>query len=216
MTSSNFKGLRNTLLGLLALWFAAVLLIAYNRVYDSHGPIYVGLSAAVPILVFAIWFYSSAVFRQYVLSLNPTILTAVHTWRIEGIVFVILCLMGFLPASFAYPAGFGDMAIGITAPLIAYAWSKKKLSPGVFILWQSLGIADLVVAVTTGVLNSQSNIGILAHGTTTRIMGLLPMSLIPTFAVPLMLILHIICIAQTQKLTREPAGLSGSPSLNLG
>ena len=216
MTRSKSKGLGNLLWGLLALWFAAVLLLAYNRVYDSHGPIYVGISAAAPILVFAIWFYSSAAFRQYVLSLNPTILTAVHTWRIEGIVFVLLCLMGFLPASFAYPAGFGDMAIGITAPFIAYAWSKKKLSSGAFVLWQSLGIADLVVAVITGVLNSLPNIGILAHGTTTRIMGLLPMSLIPTFAVPLMLILHIICIAQVRKLKRERAALSGSPALNLG
>jgi hypothetical protein len=50
-----------------------------------------------------------------------------------------------------------------------------------------------------GVLSSFPRNGILAHGITTRIMGQLPMSLIPTFAVPLLFILHIICIAQTRQ-----------------
>jgi hypothetical protein len=222
MTRSKSKGLGNLLWGLLALWFLGVLFAGYNRVFNSAslngvgGLILLGLSALTPIILFGVWFYVSPAFKEHVLSLNPAILTAVQTWRVGGIVFLILLMNGILPPSFAYPAGIGDMAIGITAPFVAYAWSRKKLSPWGFILWQTAGMADLIVAVTTGVLSSPSKIGILAGGVSTQVMGMLPMSLIPTFAVPLFFILHIICIAQVRKLKREPAGLSGSPSLNLG
>ncbi|MGE5204711.1 MAG: hypothetical protein ACM3PW_03785 [Chlamydiota bacterium] len=45
-------------------------------------------------------------------------------------------------------------------------------------------------------LSSATPIGILADGITTAPMAGLPLSLIPTFAVPLLALLHIICIAQ--------------------
>lgn len=217
MTGSNSKTLRNTLWGLLALWFLAVLLAASIGVYSTGPlsmsvPIPLGLSAVLPILVFAIWFQASRTFREYVLSLNPVVLTAMHTWRIGGCIFIILMTIGLLPPSFALPAGLGDFAIGVTAPFVAYALSRKSLPSKVFVAWHYAGIADLVVAVTTGVLSSLAMIGILPHGTTTRIMGLLPMSLVPTFAVPLLLILHLICIAQMRHTKSQVLPLRAAPS----
>jgi hypothetical protein len=47
----------------------------------------------------------------------------------------------------------------------------------------------------------------LAHGITTRVMGQLPMSLIPTFAVPLLVILEIICIGQVRQRRRTSSVL---------
>jgi hypothetical protein len=61
-----------------------------------------------------------------------------------------------------------------------------------FILWQLLGIADLVTAVTMGTTARL----IEPHGIATSPMTVLPLSLIVTFAVPLLFILHILCIAQ--------------------
>jgi hypothetical protein len=63
-----------------------------------------------------------------------------------------------------------------------------------FILWQLLGIADLVTAVTMGTTARL----IEPHGIATSPMTVLPLSVIPTFAVPLLFILHIICIAQAR------------------
>jgi hypothetical protein len=62
--------------------------------------------------------------------------------------------------------------------------------------WQLLGMLDLVTAVTLGLLSSPPPVGILGHGITTEAMNMLPLSDIPTFAVPLLLTLHIISIAQ--------------------
>lgn len=221
MTRSNFKEMKNLLWSLMGIWFLGVLLAGHIGVFGSGSPysmsvpIPLGLGAVLPIVVFGIWYKASATFREYILSFNPVVLTAVQSWRVGGIVFLILLVKGILPPSFAYPAGLGDIAIGVTAPFIALASSRKRLSSGAFVLWQTAGIADLVIAVGTGVLSSSTRLGILAHGTTSRVMGLLPMSLIPTFAVPFLIILHIICIVQARQSGLEiPKNLSKNLSKN--
>ncbi len=190
---------------LVVVWLLAVLTAGYFRVFDAGSPhsmsvpIPLGLAAVVPILVFIVWYQASAAFRGFVLALNPVVLTAVQSWRVGGIIFLILMAKAMLPPAFAYPAGLGDFAIGVTAPFVAMAMARKKISTGSVLAWQIAGIIDLVVAVGMGVLSSHTRLGILAHGTSARVMGLLPMSLIPTFAVPLLLILHLTCIARVRQ-----------------
>jgi hypothetical protein len=64
-------------------------------------------------------------------------------------VFVIGWRVASLPAVFALPAGYGDMAIGATAALVAWKVSEYAHRSG-FIFWQALGITDLVLAVGLG------------------------------------------------------------------
>jgi hypothetical protein len=209
-----------SLLGILAVWLAEVTIASSAGVFSQGAPfstktpLPLGLAALVPILLFLIWFNSSVQFRDFLLGIDPVVLTAVQTWRVGGVVFLILMAFGLLPASFALPAGLGDIAIGITAPWIAGAVKRRTISKGAFITWQIAGMADLVIAVGSGVLSS----GILAHGVTTKIMGQLPMSLIPTFAVPLLLILHIIQIAQARRpeFPASPAHVPANETLQTG
>ena len=65
---------------------------------------------------------------------------------------------------------------------------------------QLLGITDLVNAVGMGVAARFIN----PHGIATSAMTVLPMSLIPTFAVPLFMILHFISIAQARQWQEQP------------
>jgi hypothetical protein len=53
-------------------------------------------------------------------------------------VFVIDYYREFLPGIFALPAGWGDFAIGITAPLVAWLW-KPPYRKKTFIVWNLLG-----------------------------------------------------------------------------
>jgi hypothetical protein len=50
------------------------------------------------------------------------------------------------------------------------------------------------LAVSLGVLSSPSPLGILAGDVTTQAMGRFPLSLIPTFFVPLLAIFHLISL----------------------
>jgi hypothetical protein len=146
-----------------------------------------------PVVVFLVWFAASPGFRQFALSLDPRTITLVQTVRIAGIVFLALATYKILPAYFALSAGWGDIIIGATAPFAALVLANPAHRRG-FIFWQLLGIADLVNALALGTLS-----GVDPHGISTVAMTVLPMSYIPTFAVPVFLILHIISIAQARR-----------------
>ena len=194
MTKTNYG---KFLAWLIAAWFTLSFVASAFHVFQTDPdrpplPLLTGVLA--PIAVFSVWYLSSRPFRDFILSLDPRILTVVHSWRIGGFVFLVLSTYGILPRVFALPAGWGDIAIGATAIL-----ATKLASPDhrkSFILWHVLGMTDLVTAITLG---AASRFISPAESITTAPMTVLPLSLIPTFAVPLLLILHIICIAQARR-----------------
>jgi hypothetical protein len=190
---------RNITIAVVLLWFLLALAGSLLGVFDSdpRPPIPLGLSAFLPLAVFAIGYLASSRFRSFVESLDLRWLTLAQSWRVGGIVFVILYLQGELPGAFALPAGWGDFAIGITAPLVAWLCTRP-IAPRTFIAWNLLGMFDLVLAVTLGTLSSATPIGILAGNVSTRLMGQFPLSLIPTFAVPLLLIMHVIALLRVR------------------
>lgn len=180
--------------GLVGAWFVISLGASALHVYQTgpnQPPVAFGLAALTPILIFLVWFASSPEFRRFTMSLNPRVLTFIHTLRIEGFVFLVLATYGILPRAFALPAGWGDIFIGITAPFAALKLATFKHRRS-FVAWQVLGMIDLATAVTLGTLVQALD----PRGISTSAMTVLPMSLIPTFGVPLFLILHVICIAQ--------------------
>ncbi|MDQ3837557.1 MAG: hypothetical protein M3270_11595 [Thermoproteota archaeon] len=112
-----------------------------------------------------------------------SILIAVHAWRLVGIAFLWGMILGVLDPAFAIPAGIGDILIGITAIPFAiflsrgYSWSKYAI-----VIWTVLGIADLINAVSLGIItNDDFN---------TSTMSTFPWILIPTLGVPSALVLH--------------------------
>jgi hypothetical protein len=183
--------------GLLAAWLVFTLSASALHVFlnaPNKPPIAFGLAVLTPVVVFLVWFASSLGFRQFVISLRPRALTLVQSVRIAGIVFLALGTYKILPAFFALSAGWGDIIVGATAPFAAL-WLANPAHRRGFIFWQLLGIADLVNALTLGTLTGFID----PHGISTAAMTVLPMSYIPTFAVPVFLILHIISIAQARR-----------------
>ena len=138
--------------GLIAAWFIFALSASALNVFKNDSArvgISVALAAFTPILLFLLWFATSPGFRQFAYSLSPRVLTIIQTWRIGGFVFLVLYTFGLLPGIFALPAGWGDMAIGATAPFVASKLANPD-HPKTFILWQVLGLSDLLIAVTLG------------------------------------------------------------------
>lgn len=181
---------------LISMWLVFSVVASALHVFQNdpnRPPIALGLAASIPLAVFAIWLANSQRFRQFAQSLNPRYLTAVQSWRIAGYVFLVLYSYRILPGIFALPAGWGDFFIGITAlPVAARLVNREHRTP--FIFWQFLGIVDLVSAVALG-----TTVGLIDPHAATSVMTALPLSLIPTFAVPLFLMLHIISINQAMR-----------------
>jgi hypothetical protein len=183
--------------GLLVVWFVAVFWASAAHLFLNplaQFGVGVAVAATVPLIVFSLWFAASEGFRNFALSLNPRILTSVQVWRIVGFTFLLLQARNVLPAIFAWPAGYGDMFIGVTAGFAAWKLAEPA-HRGTFIFWQALGILDLVTAVSLGTTARLLD----PQGASMAAMTVLPLSLIPTFFVPLFMMLHVICIAQARK-----------------
>jgi hypothetical protein len=195
MTNTNYGKLTAWII---AVWFLFSLIGSTFHLFlnaPNQPPLPILLAVLVPVAVFAVWYLGSKPFRDFVLSLDPRTLTMVQGWRIAGLAFVVLYTYKILPGVFALPAGWGDIFIGVTAIPVALSFGSQRRRTG-FILWQFLGVLDLVSApalgASAGFLQPQNPISM-------QPMTVLPLSIIPTFGVPLFLILHIICIAQARR-----------------
>jgi hypothetical protein len=126
-----------------------------------------------------------------------------HSFRVvEGVVFLLYMALGHLPALFALPAGLGDIATALFAPLAARRLARGSGRRDA--LWlNAFGLTDLVQALTLGALTA-----FVLHITPSGapILGL-PLALIPTVGVPLLFALHITSISTLARAPRPAASL---------
>ncbi len=97
-----------------------------------------------------------------------------------------------LPAPFAPIAGWGDIFVGATAPLVALlAYRRGVMTRPILWIWNLIGALDLIAAVGLGVLSSPGLQHLILAEPSSAIMTTLPWLLIPGFLVPLLFAVHI-------------------------
>ena len=124
-----------------------------------------------------------------------------HSFRVvEGSAFLLTMALGHLPALFALPAGLGDIAAGLAAPLVARRLAQGRGRRAA--LWfTAFGMTDLVNALILGTLTGFQLLNVTPSGA--PISGL-PLALIPTAAVPLLFALHITSVSALARAPRAP------------
>lgn len=199
----------------LTLWLALVFFLSARGSFARPPgvwplPILIGVTA--PLLVFLAAFRAWHDFRNFVLTIDLRLVTGIQAWRFAGLGFLALYTYGVLPGLFAWPAGLGDMAIGLTAPWLVLALIRQPgfAASRLFVLWNLLGVLDLVVAVSTGAIVSALATGA-AVEITTAPMAQLPLVLIPAFLVPLFVMLHLTVLFQARRLALAESGTQTSP-----
>lgn len=208
--TSSAKARTLTVLALLA-WFTAASVAGLLGIVNQPGqpPLALLAFVVVPILGFTAAYLSSAPFRVLTDRIDLRLLVGSHLWRFVGLGFVIAWLNGALPAGFAIPEGFGDIIAAAWALALLPRLRRGAVSRGWLLAWNTWGFVDLVSALTVGVLYSDGPLGLLSPGTvTTGWMVTFPVSLIPTFFVPLFLLLHALTF---KRIADMPA-----PSLETG
>jgi hypothetical protein len=122
-------------------------------------------------------------------------LLRLNLWRLLGVLFFTLMFVGQLPAVFAVPAGTGDILIGATAFWIASGvGTAAGRRPA--IVFTLLGMLDLVVAVTLGMMTTPGPTFVLHGVPTGEVLTQFPMALVPAFLVPLAFALHVVSLWQ--------------------
>jgi hypothetical protein len=208
--NENTASVRRIVSAVLMLWLGLIFLLGAQGAFVGKAgspplPLFFGF--ALPLLVFFAAYFGWNAFRAFILGADLRLVAAMQAWRWAGMGFLSLYAYGVLPGLFAFPAGLGDMAVGIAAPWIALglAHHPSFAASRRFVIWNIMGIIDLIVAVTMGALCSGFLPGLVGKVTTSP-MAQLPLVLIPAYLVPFFIMLHFTALSQARQLAR-----SGNP-----
>jgi len=200
------RGLSTLTAATLAIWLGGVLALAAVGAFaasPTQPPLGIFLAVVIPPLLFALLYRLSGRFRRFALAIDLRWLTAIQAWRVIGVMFLAFYAFGLLPGLFAWPAGLGDAAVGLAAPFVLLAILRGAPNWQRRVFWLNIaGLIDFAGAIGTGVLTSNSSIGLLAAGVPRVNLGELPLSLVPSFAVPLWTIFHMISLLQLRRMAR--------------
>ncbi len=205
-------GGRIKILVALGAWFALVLAIGASGALSpaGGGAPALGLTVILPIAALVGAYFALPSIRDAMATTPLPALIGLHAIRLLGFSFIILYAEGRLPAPFAPSAGWGDVFIGATALPVAWAVVRfgARVRPLV-LLWNALGVADLVIALTLGPLSAPGPLQVFVGPPDSSPMTALPWLIIPGFLVPILLFTHVVMFtrlsAKTQ--TSKPASV---------
>jgi hypothetical protein len=196
----------------LVLWFIAADLAGRTGVLTPLAEPAIGglpLAVAVPLAIGVTYVVRSRRLAAILDAMPLSWLVGLQVYRVAGLVFLAQWAGGMAPAAFAFPAGLGDFLTGLLALPAAFALArggadaKRKA-----VLWNLFGIADFVVALSLGVMTAPGPLQALAFDNPNRLTY--PLVLIPAFAVPLSLMLHVVSLRQiARRLSRGGAARDG-------
>lgn len=197
--------------GALLGWLALARYIGQQNIYWApNNPTVptIQFGLLIPIILGLALMLRSARIARLIDAMPLSWLVGVQYYRALGFMFLVLWWGGRLPWQFALPAGIGDIATGILALVVAGMIVRKlPTARSAAYVWNLFGIADLVVAVTMGVTTTPGPLHLLAIDTPNLLVTAYPLVMIPTFAVPLSIILHGLCLWKLHRLRvqRHPA-----------
>jgi hypothetical protein len=137
--------------------------------------------------------------KSWVRAVPLAALVAIHLVRFVGAWFIVLYRRGELPFAFAVPGGWGDIVAAATAVaiLLAALPARTRTRRVALGAWNALGLADILFVVTTAARVFIADPDALAPLTR------LPLSLLPTYFVPLIVLSHLRIFGWLRETSRE-------------
>ncbi len=178
------------------LWFAVAVVAGRNHWLRGVPPpavqgILFGLTALLLLGYFCV-----AALRAWADALDLRRIVLLHITRFVGIYFLVLYHEGELPYAFAVPGGFGDILVALLAlPVVFWPLDAARRLRAITI-WNVIGFVDIMLVVVTAIRLNLADPGSL------RALTELPLSLLPTFLVPLIIATHVVLFARIARAAR--------------
>jgi len=197
-SNQSSRKIRFFAIGLLA-WFTLISFLAYHQFFlnvETH-PQKIALIIAPPLVTvvsFILFYRKTSLFK----SISLEKITYLQSFRlgIESVIFYGLLKAGLIPELMTLSGRNPDILVGISAPFIAFFYSRKIISSKVLLLWNIFSLLLLINIVTNAVLSiptpfqmfglDQPNVAVLHF----------PFILLPSFLVVTAFFGHLLSISR--------------------
>jgi hypothetical protein len=160
----------------------------------ANAPVIAGLIWTLTALtLLACW--KVPLLHRWALTVELRWLVLLHLTRFVGFYFFLLCSRGELPFAFAAPAGWGDIVVASLAVLLLALSNARNW--GMLIVWNTIGLTDILFVVMTALrlgLEDRQSMHALRE---------FPLSLLPTFLVPLIMTSHVLIFFRAARLKNQ-------------
>lgn len=184
---------------LLGLWLAVAIGVGLSGVYYRVPAPVVGATNATLITLTLLTVFVVKPLQTWAMTVPLYVFVLYHAVRFVGIAFLVLYTNGTIPGEFALTAGWGDIAVAVTA-LVVVAAALPITSRGrwwTVLIWNVFGLLDILMVLVTGLRLGIADLEQMAWIT------VFPMSLLPMFIVPLVIVTHVLIFVRLQKM-RNP------------
>jgi hypothetical protein len=162
----------------------------------ANAPVIAGIVWTLTALILlACW--KVPLLQRWALTVELRWLVLLHVTRFVGVYFFLLCSRGELPFAFAAPAGWGDIFVAALAILLLALSNARNWR--MLIIWNTIGLTDILFVVMTALrlgLEDQQSMHALRE---------FPLSLLPTFLVPLIIVSHVLIFFRAVRLKNQPS-----------
>ena len=164
------------------------------------------LAIFLPVIIAAPLLLLSKRMGQLLDTTPTTWLVALQLYRVFGSQFLAFWLLGLLPGLWALPAGTGDVLTGLFAMPVAIGLATGTAEGRkAAILWNIFGLADLVIAITLGMIIAPGPFQLIVPSGSSIGLDGYPNVLTPAFVVPGSILLHALSLRQLHRRGRTEA-----------
>jgi hypothetical protein len=154
-----------------------------------------GFGAVAVGIAFAVTFLLEHLFHRKVPIRNLRFLTYAQTLRFYGTLAYLEAANHVLPPLFAIPTGLMDDALAISSFYVARRCVTSDGRPARgFFLWHIAGLASLAISNVLAFLTVSPRWGFTQNGVTSQAMASFPMSIVPTWIGPMVLMFHLLAL----------------------
>jgi hypothetical protein len=186
MTSGRGPVRTQSVLAAALVWLVVAIAVGASGVLATLGPpvpqlILLGLTAACLAVLVGV-----RRIRAWALAVDQRVLVAFHLSRFVGLYFLALYARGELPYAFAVVGGWGDIVVALLALGLLIAGPATGWRRAAYAMWNALGLADILFVVGTAARSGMADPGSM------RALQHLPLSLLPTYVVPIVVVTHLV------------------------
>lgn len=198
-----------------AVWLAFIAVLAWRGVFLQFDAV----PPRLPMVPLAVLTTMMVLTRRRVFG--RLLAVAPRTWPIALQVFRVgvelvlyaLFVQGRVPVQMTFEGRNLDIVVGLTAPIVAFGVSRRRIGRGVVVVWNLLSLGILANIVVTAISSLPGPLHVAWGGVAPTVIAEPPFVWIPAFLVPLAVFGHIASLRQMRAAARASGAAAAAQSI---